>query len=221
LSVALHPDTLPSAFGDGRHARLDQVSRERWNSNLHAFEQLIGAIPDGAQRGLDVGCGEGETARRLRRKVPEVVGLDPDVPSIEQARSCGDDIEYVVGDLDSADLPEASFDVVTAVAMLHHVDQRVGLTQLGRLVRPGGMLLVVGLARSRSLLDFGRDAFDALAMRRHSLRTGVWETPSPKLWPPPLTYGEARDVSLDALPGARCKRIPYFRYGLTWARGRS
>ena len=196
------------------------MSSGRWNSNLHAFELLISGVPDEAQRGLDVGCGEGETARRLRQKVPEVVGLDPDVPSIEQARSYHDGIEYLVGDLESARLPEASFDVVTAVAMLHHVDQREGLMQLGRLVRPGGMLLVVGLARSRSLRDFSRDAFDALAMRRHSLRRGVWETPSPKLWPPPLTYGETRDVSLDALPGARFRRVPYFRYGLTWARER-
>lgn len=179
---------------------------------------LMSAIPDGAQRGLDVGCGEGETARRLRRRVPSVVGLDPDGPSIEQARSHDDDIEYLVGDLHSAGLPEASFDVVSAVGMLHHVAQRVGLAQLGRLVRPGGMLLVVGLARSRSLRDFTRDGFDSLAVRRHTLSKGVWETPSPKIWPPPLTYAETREVSLDALPGAHFRRLPYFRYGLTWAR---
>jgi hypothetical protein len=66
---------------------------------------------------------------------------------------------------------------VSAVGMLHHVAQRVGLAQLGRLVRPGGMLLVVGLARSRSLRDFTRDGFDSLAVRRHTLSKGVWETP--------------------------------------------
>ena len=194
------------------------MSGERWNSNLHAFEMLLKHVPDGAHRGLDVGCGEGETARRLRRRVPDVVGLDPDAPSIEEARSWDDDVAYVVGDLGSAGLPDASFDVVSAVAMLHHVDQREGLGQLARLVRPGGVLLVVGLARSRSLRDFTRDGFDAVAMRRYSLRRGVWQTPSPKVWPPPLTYGESRKVSLDALPGAQFGRIPYFRYGLTWAR---
>ena len=194
------------------------MSSERWNSNLHAFEILLRTVPDGAQRGLDVGCGEGETSRRLRRRVPSVVGLDRDAPSIEQARCHGDDIEYIVGDLHSADLAEASFDVVSAVAMLHHVDQRAGLVRLGRLVRPGGTLLVVGLARSRSLGDFARDGFDSLAIRRHTLSKGVWHTPSPKIWPPPLTWAETREVSLDALPGAEFRRVRYFRYGLTWVR---
>jgi ubiquinone/menaquinone biosynthesis C-methylase UbiE len=192
------------------------VSAQRWNSNLHAFEMLTDFIPADAKRGLDVGCGEGETTRRLRRHVPSVVGLDPDPTCIDEARSYNDDIDYMLGRLETVELPEASFDVVTAVAMLHHVDQAEGLRQLRRLVRPGGAILVVGLARSRSLGDFGRDAFDAIAVRRHTLTKGVWETPAPKVWPPPLTYAQTRTVSLDVLPGARFRRLPHFRYGLTW-----
>jgi ubiquinone/menaquinone biosynthesis C-methylase UbiE len=193
---------------------------DRWNSSLHAFEVILGAVPGGARRGLDVGCGEGETARRLRRRVPEVVGIDVDAASIEQARAHGDDIDYLVGDATepSPALPDASFDVVSAVGMLHHVDQRTGLARLAALVRPGGMLLVVGLARSRSPSDYARDALDTIAVRRHTLTRGVWETPSPKIWPPPLTYAETRDISLDALPGATFRRLPYFRYGLAWRR---
>lgn len=190
----------------------------RWNSSLHAFELLLDTVPDGARRGLDVGCGEGETARRLRTRVPVVMGLDPDRPSIEQARSHNDNIEYVLGDIESAGLPEGSFDVVTAVAVLHHVDQRAALRQLARLLGPNGLLIVVGLARSRSLKDFTRDAMDTLAVRRHTLRRGVWETPSPKVWPPPLTYAESRKLSLEVLPGAEFRRLPYFRYGLTWVK---
>jgi 2-polyprenyl-3-methyl-5-hydroxy-6-metoxy-1,4-benzoquinol methylase len=137
----------------------------RWNSNLHAFEILLRSVQQGAQRGLDVGCGEGETARRLRTRVKSVVGIDPDRASIEQAQAHDDDIDYHVGALGEVDLADASFDIVASVAMLHHVDQVSGLTQLARLVRPGGMLLVVGLARSRSLRDFSRDARDAVAIR--------------------------------------------------------
>jgi SAM-dependent methyltransferase len=178
-------------------------------------------IPDGARRGLDVGCGEGETTRRLRHRVPSVVGLDADGPSIRTARAHDDDIEYLEGDLRTATLPGASFDVVSAVGMLHHIDQGQGLARLGRLVRPGGLLLVVGLARSHSLRDFARDAFDSLAVRRHTLAKGVWETPSPKVWPPALTFTQTREVSVDVLPGARFRRLPYFRYGLSWVRPES
>ena len=101
------------------------MTAERWNSNLHAFEGLLEIVPTGALRGLDVGCGEGETSRRLRKRVPSVVGLDTDASSIEQARQAGDDIDYVVGDLFGGEIEEDSFDVVTAVAVLHHVDHRV------------------------------------------------------------------------------------------------
>ena len=194
------------------------MGSDRWNSNLHALESLLDQVPEGAQTGLDVGCGEGESARRLRRRVPSVVGVDPDGPSIDEARSQAGDVRYVHGDLLELDLPDGSFDVVTSVAMLHHVGQQEGLERLARLVRPGGVVLVVGLARSRSLRDFARDGVDMVAIRRHSWTKGVWETPAPKVWPPPLTYAETRAVSLDALPGAAFARLPYFRYGLTWTR---
>lgn len=144
--------------------------------------------------------------------------MDRDEPSIVEARSYGDDIEYVLGDLETAGLVPGSFDVVTAVAMLHHIDHRVGLRQLADLVAPGGLLLVVGLARSRSLRELARDARDAVAVRRFTLTRGVWETPSPVIWPPPLSYAEARAASLEVLPDAAFARVPYFRYSLTWTR---
>jgi SAM-dependent methyltransferase len=188
----------------------------RWNSNVHALDTLLQTVPAGLGRGLDVGCGEGETARRLRTRVASVVGVDPDEPSIAEARSHGDDIDYRVGDLASAELEPASFDVVSAVAMLHHVDHVDGLRQLASYVRPGGLLLVVGLAKSRGLGEYVRDAVDAVAIRRYTFTRQVWETPAPKLWPPPVSYGEARSLSEQALPGVAYRRVPYFRYALTW-----
>ena len=191
---------------------------ERWNSNLHAFGRLLDRIPAGATSGLDVGCGEGETARRLRVCVPAVVGVDPDLASIETARAFDDDIAYVLGDLTSVDLPPASYDVVTAVAVIHHLDHCTALERLASFVRPGGVLLVVGLARSRSIRDLVRDAFDAVAVRRHTFRNDVWETPAPKVWPPPITHADARRVTREVLPDAVVERLPYFRYGITWTR---
>ena len=58
----------------------------------------------------------------------------------------------------------------------------------------------------------------SIAIRRHTFTRPVWHTPAPKLWPPSISYGEARTVALDVLPGARFERLPYLRYGLTWTR---
>ena len=192
------------------------MTHERWNSNIHAFEQLLERVPAGATRGLDVGCGEGEMARRLRRRVEHVTAIDPHEPSITEARSFGDDIDYSVDDLDSAALEPASFDVVSAVAVLHHMDHRAGLLRLASLVAPGGVLLVVGLARSRSLPEYARDAIDAVAIRRYTFTRRVWETPAPKIWPPPVSYTEAQRLSEEALPGVEYRRVPFFRYTLAW-----
>lgn len=192
--------------------------RGRWNANLHAFEAVLRLVPEGAQRGLDVGCGEGETTRRLRRRVESVIGLDPHEASITEARSFGGDIEYVVGDLDTNALPTGAFDVVTAVAMLHHTDHRRGLARLAEFVAPGGLLLVVGLSFSRTPVDRARDLWDAIAIRRHTLTRRQWHTSAPIAWPPPLNYGEVREVSALALPGCAVERVPYFRYTVTWKR---
>jgi SAM-dependent methyltransferase len=154
----------------------------------------------------------------LRRRVASVVAIDPDEPSIAEARSYGDDIDYLIGELERVELPRASFDAVTAVAMLHHVDHRAGLRLLSDLVAPGGVLLIVGLARSQSLGDYARDARDTVACRRHTLTKGVWQTPAPKIWPPPLSYAGARAASLEVLPNADVRRVPYFRYALKWVR---
>ena len=184
------------------------MGAERWNSNLHAFEGLLRAVPAGAQTGLDVGCGEGETARRLRRRVASVVGVDRDVASIEAARAQGGDVDYRVGDLDALDLPDESFDVVTAVAMLHHGDHKAGLRTLARLTKPGGLLLVVGLAQSRAAADFARDCVEAVLIRRYTLTKGVWRTSAPVVWPPPLTYSEPgprRSARFRMWPSAECR----------------
>jgi SAM-dependent methyltransferase len=190
----------------------------RWNCNIHAFEGVLSAIPEGAGRGLDVGCGEGETARMLRRHVREVAAIDPHEPSIAEARSYGDDIRYEVAGLLTTSFEPASFDVVTAVAMLHHVDQRDGLRRLAGLVAPGGVLLVVSHATSKSPGEYARDCWDAIAVRRYTFTRTTWETPSPKVWPPPHSYAETKRASLDVLPDAQFRRVPYVRYALTWQR---
>lgn len=192
--------------------------KPRWNSNLHAFRQVLPRVPAGAARGLDVGCGEGETTRMLRRHVEGVVGIDPDEASIVDARAYGDDIEYLVTDLASAALEPASFDVVSAVTMLHHLDHEEGLRRMAALVRTGGTLLVVGVAQRGSVRDLACDVLDAALIRRYTFTRGVWETPAPKIWPPGISYPEVRALAERVLPGVEYRRTPFFRYSLVWTK---
>ena len=65
--------------------------------------------------------------------VPEVIGIDRDPASIAVARAAAaaDDIRYIEADALSYDLEPESFDLVTAVASLHHMDAEIALRRLG------------------------------------------------------------------------------------------
>ena len=95
-----------------------------------------------------------------------MTAVDIDLPSLELARAqdC-EGITYLEADFMTADLPE-TYDVVVALAVMHHVPLEAGLERLKSLLNPGGMLLVVGLAAS----DLPRDAgWDAAARARASV----------------------------------------------------
>ena len=188
----------------------------RWNHNIHYHPQILRVVPEGAQRALDVGCGEGMLARALRRTVPSVTGIDLDTPSLDEARAYGDDIDYVRGDFLTHPLEPASYDVVASVATLHHVDARAGLTRMRDLLRPGGVLVVVGLARATMPRDLPYELAGAAVGTTHRLVKGQWQHPSPIVWPPPTTYAEIRSLAADVLPNSSYRRHLLFRYSITW-----
>jgi SAM-dependent methyltransferase len=101
---------------------------------------IFGAIPAGCERALDVGCGTGRLTRELRRVIPMVTGVDRDERCTEvarwnAARSRSGDIEYRCGDVLDLPLAPGGFDVVTAVASLHHMETEVGSSGGGILGR--------------------------------------------------------------------------------------
>lgn len=192
---------------------------QRWNHNLHYGSQLLTCLPDDARVVLDAGCGEGTLTRRLATAAPVVVGLDVDQPSLMSARRQGGGPLYVRGDLLQPPFPRGSFDAVVSVATLHHVDAAAALTSLAALVRPGGLLAVVGLARGSLPRDLVREVLAAVTTRVLKVRHGgYWEHPAPQVWPPPQTYADVRRTAEAVLPGARVRRRIMWRYVLTWRR---
>jgi SAM-dependent methyltransferase len=167
---------------------------KRWNHNIHYFPLALAAIPPGCERALDVGCGEGMLVRQLARRVPYVVGIDEDATSIDLARqeslaqrqgltrqqglarqrSLAGQTAFVRGDFLSNPFPSGSFGLVTCVAALHHMDPLAALTTMSGLLAPGGVLVVVGLARP-ALSDRPREAAAVFANIGYRLARGYWE----------------------------------------------
>jgi SAM-dependent methyltransferase len=188
-----------------------------WNHNIHYHPVILGAVPDGCQRALDVGCGEGMLARELRGVVPQVVALDSDGPVIERARKLGTGVEYVRGEFLSCGFAPESFDLIASVAALHHMNAAAALGRMRQLLRPGGTLAVVGLARS-SPGDWPADLAGVLAHRALKARRGYRAVNAPTIWPPPQTYTQMRRIAGEILPGVRYRRHLLFRYSLVWAK---
>jgi 2-polyprenyl-3-methyl-5-hydroxy-6-metoxy-1,4-benzoquinol methylase len=193
---------------------------ERWNHNLHYHPVILGAVPDRCERALDVGCGEGTLTRQLRRRVPQVTGIDLDQASIGLARAHpgAGDTGYLLGDFLTYAFEPASFDLITSVASLHHMDAATALRRMSGLLRPGGVLAVVGLARSCYPADLPLDLAAVIGTRVHQLTKTLWEQPSPTVWPPPETFKGMRQLAPGLLPGARYRRHLLWRYSLVWVK---
>jgi len=200
------------------HSRAMTPDGERWNHNIHYYPLILDAIPPGAQAALDVGCGEGMLCRQLRERVPRVVGIDADPASIAMATSAGGDIEYVRGDFLSRDFVPESLDLIASVAALHHMDVAQALTRMRELLRPGGVLAIVGLAR-HTAADLPYGAMGFFAHRVLKRRHGLWKQPSP-IADPVLTHRQTRRLVAEVLPGARYTQHVLFRFSVRWTRPR-
>ena len=94
---------------------------------------------------LDAGCGSGPLMEDLRASGAVVSGFDLSSAMIELARErLGEDADLRVADLGAPlPYPDDAFDLVVASLSMHYVeDWASALTELRRVLRPGGRLVV-------------------------------------------------------------------------------
>ena len=199
------------------------MPEEYWNHNVQYHALVLDAVVRGPA--LDLGCGEGLLVRRLAERVDAVTGVDTSGEMIRLARerSAGlDNVTFVETDfLDAGGpLPEEEFGFVSAVAVIHHVDFKQALQAMERLLAPGGRLLIIGLARNRTPLDWIVSAAGVPAARLRALRNGGKTDPAGMpIKMPEMTWGDVRREARRILPGCRFRRHLLWRYSLTWEKG--
>jgi SAM-dependent methyltransferase len=106
------------------------------------WDEVVGfvraSLPRAPARVLEVGAGDGSLAAVLRAAGWDVVAIDP--AGGGGADGAGAVRQVALADVDE---PGTSFDAAVAVVSLHHVEPlRESLVVLGRLVRPGGLVVV-------------------------------------------------------------------------------
>jgi 2-polyprenyl-3-methyl-5-hydroxy-6-metoxy-1,4-benzoquinol methylase len=95
-------------------------------------------------RVLDVGCGDGWLAARIAAAGAEVAGVDPSQVALERARAAHPALELrALGPDGRLPFDDSVFDVAVCVHVLEHVaDTQTLLSEIRRLLAPGGLLAV-------------------------------------------------------------------------------
>lgn len=95
---------------------------------------------------LDVGCGEGRFCRMLAANRVPVIGIDPTEELLVQARRRDPAGHYQIARAEDLPFAAASFDlVVSYLTLLDIPDFRTGLSEMVRVLKPGGTLLIANL----------------------------------------------------------------------------
>lgn len=109
---------------------------------------LVSRIPATGGHVLDVATGTGLVAAELLRRGHEVTGVDQSPGMLAVARErLGDRATLVEASAETLPFPDATFDHLTFTYLLRYVDDPgATLTELARVVRPGGTV---------AMLEFG------------------------------------------------------------------
>jgi len=121
------------------------VLRRRFNKEFRF--RLLGDLE--GKTVLDVGCGDGLNSVMLAKLGARVTGIDISPQAVEVARrraevnGVSDRVSPLAGPIEAIELPENSFDLVWADAVLHHVldDLETVMDRLTRWVKPEGLLV--------------------------------------------------------------------------------
>ncbi|CAN5360520.1 hypothetical protein BH11ACT8_BH11ACT8_03380 [soil metagenome] len=109
--------------------------------SCEALDIVVAAAPD---RVLEVGCGTGAFAARVSAALPHstLVAIDQSERFVELTGRRG--LDARTGDVQDLPFDDESFDLVAAMWMLYHVsDLHLGLSEVRRVLRPGGTLVAV------------------------------------------------------------------------------
>jgi len=105
----------------------------------------LSMIPKEAHSLLDMGCGEGHFLALLEKRFPtmKLVGIDLSERNIHYARRILKKARLIKGDTTRVKLSGSSFDVVSTLEVLDHVEDEVALlSEARRLLKPRGTLVI-------------------------------------------------------------------------------
>jgi ubiquinone/menaquinone biosynthesis C-methylase UbiE len=146
-----------SAKAADYHDAFGRITAQAIAPVLESFGDL------GGKSLLDVACGTGELAAAAALKGAIVTAVDFAEPMVDQARRLHTSVDYLVGDAESLNFPDHSFDAVTcAFGLLHIEHPEKAVAEARRVLRRGGRYTFVVWRSPDQGCDFYRIILDAV-----------------------------------------------------------
>jgi SAM-dependent methyltransferase len=126
----------------------DKLRDELFGSDF-AFRAVAGLLDD-EWTVADLGCGTGAMTKILAPHVEHVIGVDASEEMLDAAKARlaeASNIEFRKGSLEALPIAKATVDAATLMLVLHHLPAPAeALAEAGRILKPGGRLLIVDMA---------------------------------------------------------------------------
>lgn len=140
------------SFFDSMAGRLgkDYVPGKSWKSLAEALLRLMPPVDV-----ADLGAGDGGFALLLSQSARRVIAVDSSEKMLEVAREQAQragvaNVEFRQGDMEEIPIADASVDIVFFSQSLHHaLHPERALREAARILRPGGRVMVLDLAKHR------------------------------------------------------------------------
>ncbi|WP_208348201.1 class I SAM-dependent methyltransferase [Pseudaestuariivita rosea] len=192
-------------------------------------------LASGAQKMLDVGCGEGRFCRMMAAQGVATVGIDPTAELLQAAKAADPGGDYKLAGAEALPFDDGSFPlVVSYLTLIDIADARTGLSEMVRVLAPGGRLLIAnltGYCTASQIKDGGwkraEDGSVTMTMDRYleehshwaewrGIRIRNWHRPAAFYMQNLLDLGMQltffdEPPSQDPVRGARYNRAPYFQ----------
>ena len=208
--------------------RLAVLDDEGWTANNHYHDFLLKHVPQNCEDALEIGCGTGAFASLLAKRCKRVIGLDLAAEMIRVARSRSsqfDNLEFQLADAMTWSFPQSRFDFICSIATLHHLQQRELFVKINDALKPRGVLVILDLVESSSLVE---RMFDVIGL---GVSGGLRLIHNGRLKPPLevrkaweqhgkhdhySSVSQVRELANEILPGASIRRHLLWRYSLVY-----
>lgn len=153
----LHRDGVAPAAAVGFGRQASSYAKVRPSYPVEVVETLVGLLPPTSEvRVCDLAAGTGILTRQLIAARYQVTAVEPVTGmSVELKRQLSrdgvTDVPVLDGTAENLPLGDASVDAVTVGQAFHWFDPQPALTEIARVLRPGGVLLMVWNARNEDV----------------------------------------------------------------------